>query len=73
MKKILFITLMFLLSCAALREAQPQFEELTYPDDLNIVKRADWGWVPIDSTFKTHTIRYITVHHAGVEFKDNED
>jgi len=49
------------------------FLELEYPENLKIIHRADWGWKPIESSFKTHNIDYITVHHGGVEFSADKN
>lgn len=50
-----------------------EFMELDYPENLKIIKRAEWGWIPINREFKTQHIKYITVHHGGVEFTSDED
>jgi hypothetical protein len=72
MKKYLVITaLLMLVSCSP--ELTRDITELEYPEELNMVKRADWGWVPIDTTFKVHEIEKITIHHGGVEFKRGTD
>jgi hypothetical protein len=73
MKKIIFTIVILLSGCASSKYIHQQITELNYPDDLPVVKRADWGWVPIDTTFKTQTIKYITIHHGGVIFKNDED
>lgn len=40
---------------------------------MKIIKRADWGWIPLEDTIKTHKINYITIHHGGVEFNKDKD
>jgi hypothetical protein len=40
---------------------------------LGMTTRADWGWVPIDTAFNVHEIEKITIHHGGVEYKEDKD
>ncbi|NQT63057.1 MAG: N-acetylmuramoyl-L-alanine amidase [Candidatus Marinimicrobia bacterium] len=40
---------------------------------LEIVTRADWGWVPLTDTIPTHEIKYITIHHGGEDFPEDKD
>jgi len=47
--------------------------ELEYPENLKLIKRDVWGWKPINSSFKTHIIKYITVHHGGIKFQPDQD
>ena len=47
--------------------------ELEYPENLKLIKRNVWGWQPISSPFKTHIIKYITVHHGGTKFHPDQD
>ena len=71
--KILFIVISILIfnNCATCQNKM-SFNELDYTQNLKIIKRAEWGSVPIDEPFKTHEIKYITIHHGGVEFYDQE-
>lgn len=56
------------------RSSHPsRFTELDYPNNLSIIKRTDWGWNPINVFFKTHEIKFITVHHGGVEFSNDKN
>ena len=41
--------------------------EMNYPDELNVIKRADWGWLPLEKTKVEAAITKITIHHGGVE------
>ena len=50
-----------------------EFAELDYPDNLSVIKRAYWGWIPVSDPFKTHEIKFITVHHGGVEFSKSKN
>ena len=63
----LFLTIT-LSGCFSTQISSDMFTELDYPEDLKIVKRNDWGWMPIDNVYNTHEIEYITIHHGGVEF-----
>jgi len=47
--------------------------EIDYPSELNIIKRVDWNWIPINTKFNTHEIKYITIHHGGIEFSRGQD
>jgi len=40
---------------------------------VDIMPRADWGWVDNGDTLPEHTISRITIHHGGVAFDDNRD
>lgn len=70
---ILVIISFFIISCKNTDQTQEGFIQLEYPDELGVVKRADWGWVPIDTSYKTQEIKYITIHHGGVEFTRDKD
>ncbi len=73
MKIFTIVLIMFLSACNTSRMGHSKALELQYPENLNIMKRADWGWQPIDTSFKTHNIEFITVHHGGVEFPVDKD
>ncbi len=47
--------------------------ELPYPPDLQVVRRADWGWQPLRASVGTHRVSRITIHHGGVDFLPNQD
>jgi hypothetical protein len=47
--------------------------ELDYPASLNIIKRADWGWQPLEYIIEEHSINKITIHHGGVDFPEGKD
>ncbi len=40
---------------------------------LEIISRADWGWVPLTDSIPTHEIKYITIHHGGEHFPEDKD
>ncbi|NQV49996.1 MAG: N-acetylmuramoyl-L-alanine amidase [Candidatus Marinimicrobia bacterium] len=41
--------------------------------DLEIITRADWGWVPLTDSIPTHEIKFITIHHGGEDFPEDKD
>jgi len=47
--------------------------ELKYPKGLEIVKRADWGWLPLEKGKDEAKITQITIHHGGVEFSADKN
>lgn len=47
--------------------------ELEYPDSLEVVRRAEWGWQPFEYVIDEHDIDKITIHHGGVEFSADKD
>lgn len=40
---------------------------------VDIVPRAQWGWVASDDTLPRHTISRITIHHGGVAYDDGRN
>ncbi len=40
---------------------------------LEIMTRAEWGWVSLTDTIPTHEIKYITIHHGGEDFPEDKD
>lgn len=63
----------FFISCSANISNNINISELNYPKDLNVIKRAEWNWKPLEKTLPTHTINKITIHHGGEEFTENKD
>ena len=63
---------MLFISCA---EAPKEFpvSELEYKDYVKIVRRADWGWLPLENSKEEAVITKITIHHGGVEFTEDKD
>lgn len=74
-KRMLNLTLpiLFFWACAS----QPvELGEQAVPDSahgLDIVTRAEWGWVPLSDSIPTHQIKYITIHHGGEDFPEDKD
>lgn len=72
-----FLVLFLLLHGMALADTSASVEltvsELDYPIDLAVVRRDDWGWVPLSHGLPEHAIGRITIHHGGVDFPDDKD
>lgn len=68
MKK-LFLIVFALVSVQlfAQNEKEINILELNYPEELGVVKRADWGWLPLEKGKEEAKITQITIHHGGVE------
>ncbi len=73
--RIFTLVLMVLLlgGCAPAVEkrAIPEIKPTQSP--LEMVTRADWGWVPLTDTIATHEIKYVTIHHGGEDFPEDKD
>ena len=69
----LLITWGLLIFFSSLSANSNAIVEINYPEHLNIINRADWGWKPINSAYKTHDIKFITVHHGGVVVTPDKD
>lgn len=70
--KAVFLTII-IISIELSAQNNIKIMELNYPDSLNVIKRADWGWELIrDEVIKDQQINYITVHHGGVEFHEKD-
>ena len=68
------ITGFILLGCSSTEIIKTvNISEHEYPDDLIVVKRNDWGWVPFDRIVPQHKINKITIHHGGEYFAENKD
>ena len=65
---LLFFLLFLTIACNNEISKKAKTYELDYPDNLKIIERSEWGWIPIDTVTRSHEIKYITVHHGGVEF-----
>ncbi len=46
---------------------------LEYPQELEVVRREQWGWQAGDRTLPTHDINKITIHHGGEDFPADKD
>ena len=74
MKNVLLIIIGILLfeSCATSKIEYPIIE-LDYSGNVKVIKRADWGWLPLENGKEEAAIKHITIHHGGVEFTTVED
>ena len=70
---ISLFVIFFVIGCSSKIDKEIKVTELNYPKELNVVKRNQWGWKPLQRTIKQHTIKYITLHHGGVKFTKDED
>ncbi|MCF6270874.1 MAG: peptidoglycan recognition protein family protein [Melioribacteraceae bacterium] len=74
MKRVIIIVLgiLILISC---EKSKKEFSvtELEYADYVKVVKRADWGWLPLEKGKEEATINKITIHHGGVKFTADKD
>lgn len=72
---LLLIILGFLFSgCSGSQQISiVNISELEYPDDLKVIKRNDWGWIPFDRSVPQHQINKITIHHGGEYFAEDKD
>ncbi len=74
MRKFAVITLLlFLIGCSAESEKSVRIEELDYPEGMEVVKRSEWGWVPITKGIPEHKVNTITIHHGGVLYEKGKD
>lgn len=74
MKKylILIIGILILGGCSK-SEKEFLVLELEYSDYVKVIKRADWGWLPLEKGKDEAQIKKITIHHGGVEFTADKD
>jgi hypothetical protein len=73
-KKIfIMVIVVLMLSCSTSKNKKIEVKELKYPTELNVVKRANWGWLPLEDKKEEAEITKITIHHGGVEFTADKD
>ncbi len=74
MKSIYLIVLLLIISgCSVEVYRDINTLELDYSDSLHVIRRADWGWQPLEYVLEEHSIDKITIHHGGVEFHADKD
>lgn len=76
MRHIFLVWLMagsLLVSCSSRLSVREAFYPGTYPADLAVVTRQQWGWQPLKQKPAEQRIEKITIHHGGVEFKEDQD
>lgn len=67
-KLILSAFYLLLLSCNNI-----EVKELEYPEDLKVITRKEWGWIPLEKSKEQFEISKITIHHGGVLFSKDKD
>ncbi len=72
-KSIIYLLLMLLAGCTTGILRDVKILELTYPDDMEVIKRAGWGWQMFEYVIDEHSIEYITIHHGGVDFPEDRN
>ncbi len=72
-KPFFIISLLVLMTCQNNQAQDFKIETLTYPDSLHIIRRADWGWKPLQRILPEQKIHYITIHHGGETFDRDRD
>jgi len=70
---VVVIAVLFLAYCAPQADIVVTAEPEPAAQALEIVTRADWGWVALTDTIPTHEIKYITIHHGGEDFSADKD
>lgn len=76
MKKIIYLcltSLILVFGCSTHVENEIRVTELEYTEILPIVKRAEWGWQPLEHGLPEQEISKITIHHGGVDFPPDKD
>ncbi len=72
--RMFFIMALYVLMACQNDQAQDfKIESPSYPDSLHVIKRADWGWKPLQKIIPEHKIHYITIHHGGETFAPDRD
>ena len=74
MKKylILIVGILVFAGCSKSEKEFP-IKELEYSDYVKVIKRSDWGWLPLVKGKVEALITKITIHHGGVEFTADKD
>ncbi len=74
MKRLFIIMLICFSSISfAQNENTANILELNYPEELGVIERGDWGWLPLERVKEEAKITKITIHHGGVEFTADKD
>ncbi len=70
---ILTTVLFFFASCAIFSPGNIPVTELSYPSELTVISRTDWGSKPLEKALPVHDISKITIHHGGEDFPVDKD
>ncbi len=68
-----FLSTLLLWTCTSSQEKIVIIPEKAAEPVLEIISRAEWGWVPLTDSIPTHAIKYITIHHGGEDFPEDKD
>ncbi len=73
--RLIFIgfALMLIGTCSSNNNTSTPMPAPQAETQLEIITRADWGWVPLTDTIPTHEIKHITIHHGGEDFPPDKD
>jgi hypothetical protein len=47
--------------------------ELDYAEEIDVVRRSEWGWKKAENPLPEHSISKITIHHGGVAFGEDRE
>jgi len=72
-KKLLLYLIFLFIGCSGSYKNEIPAKELNYPEELNVIKRNEWGWIPLLEKKNEKEIRKITIHHGGVLFTKDKD
>ena len=70
---IIGFSLLLIGSCASTKSTPTEPVAVEIEAKLEMVTRADWGWVPLTDSIPTHEIKYITIHHGGEDFAEDKN
>jgi len=69
---MIIIGILLFVSCTTSQQ-EYVITELEYSDYVKVIKRAEWGWLPLEKGKEEAEIKRITIHHGGVEFTRDKD
>lgn len=68
------LVLLLTAGCAGTRStASSDILQLSYPTELRVVSRDQWGWSAGEGSLPNHIINKITIHHGGEDFAADRD
>ena len=70
---LIIVSTLLLWTCTQTVETTTPVSLSAVEPALEIISRADWGWVPLTDSIPTHEIKYITIHHGGEHFPEDKD
>lgn len=70
----IFLTACLYTGCTGSESARsPVSVQHEYPESLEVVTRADWGWEEGEALLAEHEIERITIHHGGEAYREGRD